>query len=76
MPHKTKVAMKTMLEACQIYLSGKASYDQIAESLGVGRTSVRRWGGSMNPRGLTVLPRKKATVSIHRKRSSWLSWNT
>lgn len=43
MPHKTKVAMKTMLEACQIYLSGKASYDQIAESLGVGRTSVRRW---------------------------------
>ena len=43
MPHKTKVLIEKMVEACQTYLQGKSSFQQIAETLGVDRTTIRCW---------------------------------
>lgn len=51
MPHKTKVAVATMVEACKTYIAGESSFTQIASRLGVDRASVRRWVGRYQSEG-------------------------
>jgi len=55
MSQKTKVAIATMVEACQIYLNGHASCKQIALAIGVEATSVRRWVRQYHSEGINGL---------------------
>ena len=63
MPHKTKVPIEKMVEACQNYLQGKSSFQQIAETLGVDWTTIRCWVRRYKTEGVDgLVPQKHKRI--------------